>query len=182
MSRLGVWIIGLPGIKVRTYPFCCCPVEGGIDLRIALAADHGGYALKETLKALVVSLGHEPVDMGTHSTAPVDYPDFALLGAAAVAQGEADRAILVDGAGIGSAVVANKLPGVRAGCCNDLFAARNARAHNDTNVLTLGARVIGEGLAAEIVKVWLETAFEARHAPRIEKIVKLERQLFGGMR
>jgi ribose 5-phosphate isomerase B len=151
-------------------------------LRIALAADHGGFTLKETLKALIVSLGHDPIDVGTHSVAPVDYPDFALLGAAAVAQGEAERAILVDGAGIGSAIVANKLPGVRAGCCNDLFAARNARAHNDTNVLTLGARVIGEGLATEIVKVWLETTFEARHATRIDKIVRLEQQLFGGTR
>ncbi|MEB3198702.1 MAG: ribose 5-phosphate isomerase B [Candidatus Sericytochromatia bacterium] len=149
-------------------------------MRIALAADHGGYALKEYLKSLLVSWGHEPIDMGTHSAAAVDYPDFALLGAAAVAQGQTERAILLDGAGIGSAVVANKLPGVRAGCCNDLFSARNARAHNDTNVLTLGARVIGEGLASEIVKVWLETAFETRHLPRIDKIVKLEQQLFGG--
>lgn len=151
-------------------------------MRIVIASDHGGFALKEVLKPLLVELGHDPVDLGTHSAAPVDYPDFAFLAAAAVAQKEADLGIVIDGAGIGSSIVANKLPGVRAACCNDLFTARNSRAHNDANVLTLGSRVIGEGLAAEIVKVWLSTSFEARHAPRIEKIVKLEGQLYGALR
>ncbi len=151
-------------------------------MRIVIASDHGGFALKEVLKPLLVELGHEPVDVGTHSSAPVDYPDFAFLAAASVAQKEADLAIVIDGAGIGSSIVANKLPGVRAACCNDLFTARNSRAHNDANVLTLGSRVIGEGLAAEIVKVWLATTFEARHAPRIEKIIKLEGQLYGALR
>ena len=151
-------------------------------MRIVIAGDHGGFALKEVIKALLVELGHDAVDLGTHSQAPVDYPDFAFLAAAAVAQKEADLGIVIDGAGIGSAIVANKLPGVRAACCNDLFTARNSRAHNDANILTLGSRVIGEGLAAEIVKVWLSTTFEARHTPRIEKIVKLEGQLYGALR
>ena len=148
-------------------------------MRIVIASDHGGYPLKEYLKPVIVDLGHEVVDVGTHSVAAVDYPDFAFLGAASVAQREADLAIIIDGAGIGSSIVANKLPGVRAAACNDLFTARNSRAHNDANVLTLGARVIGEGLAAEIVKVWLSTSFEPRHQARIEKIVKLEGQLYG---
>ena len=151
-------------------------------MRIVIASDHGGFALKEVLKPLLAELGHTAVDLGTHSPAPVDYPDFAFLAAAAVAQKEADLGIVIDGAGIGSSIVANKLPGVRAACCNDLFTAKNSRAHNDANVLTLGSRVIGEGLAAEIVKVWLSTTFEARHAPRIEKIVKLEGQLYGAVR
>ena len=150
-----------------------------ISLRIALASDHGGFGLKGVLCRQITAAGHEAIDLGAYSTEPCDYPDFAILAAAAVVQGQAERAIVIDGAGIGSAMVANKFPGIRAALCNDLYAARNSRAHNDANVLTLGARVIGEGLAAEIVKVWLETAFEARHAPRIEKIIKLEQQFFG---
>ncbi|MEB3284216.1 MAG: ribose 5-phosphate isomerase B [Candidatus Sericytochromatia bacterium] len=148
-------------------------------LRIVVASDHGGFTLKESLLRWLVSSGHATRDLGTLDAEPCDYPDYALLAAAAVAQGEAERGIIIDGAGIGSAIVANKLPGVRAAMCNDLYAARNSRAHNDANVLTLGARVIGEGLAQEIVKTWLETTFELRHGPRIEKILKLEQKLFG---
>lgn len=151
-------------------------------MRIVIASDHGGFALKEVLKPLLVELGHDAVDLGTHSPAPVDYPDFAFLAAAAVAQKEADLGIVIDGAGIGSSIVANKLPGVRAACCNDLYTAKNSRAHNDANVLTLGSKVVGEGVAQEIVKVWLATTFEPRHAARIEKIVKLEGQLYGALR
>lgn len=151
-------------------------------MRIVIASDHGGFALKEVLKPLLAELGHDVQDVGTTSPAPVDYPDFAFLAAAAVAQKDADLGIVIDGAGIGSSIVANKLPGVRAACCNDLFTAKNSRAHNDANVLTLGSRVIGEGLAAEIVKVWLATTFEARHQARIDKIVKLEGQLYGALR
>lgn len=151
-------------------------------MRIVIASDHGGYPLKEALKPFLVELGHEPIDVGTHSQAAVDYPDFAFLAAAKVAQGEADLGIIVDGAGIGSSIVANKLPGVRAALCNCLFTAKNSRAHNDANVLTMGSGVIGVALAKDIVKTWLSTTFEPRHLPRIEKIVKLEGQLFGAGR
>jgi len=148
-------------------------------LKIVIASDHGGFALKAQLAALLTELGHETVDFGTHSEAPVDYPDFAFLVAAAVAAGEAERGIIVDGAGIGSSIVANKVPGVRAALCNDLFAARNAREHNDANVLTLGGRIIGIGLATEIVKVFLTQPFAQRHQPRIDKITEFERDLYG---
>lgn len=157
------------------------PVKRGQarNVRIVIASDHGGYLLKEALKPLLVELGHDPVDVGTHSQAAVDYPDFAFLAAAQVAQGAADLGIIVDGAGIGSSIVANKLPGVRASLCNCLMTAKNARQHNDANVLTLGSGIVGERLAMEIVKTWLSTTFEPRHLPRIEKIVKLEGQLYG---
>lgn len=149
-------------------------------MRIAIGSDHGGYTLKESLKAYLKEQLHcEAVDFGTHSTDAVDYPDFAFLVAAAVAEGQFPYGIIIDGAGIGSAMVANKLPGIRAANCNDLFAARNSRAHNQANILTLGARIIGEGLAQEIVRIWLETTFEERHQKRIDKIIHLEQQIYG---
>ncbi|MBC7543899.1 MAG: RpiB/LacA/LacB family sugar-phosphate isomerase, partial [Candidatus Sericytochromatia bacterium] len=122
--------------------------------------------------------GHTVIDFGTHGKDPVDYPDFAFLVAAAVAERQAEVGIMIDGAGIGSAMVANKVPGIRAAMCNDLYAARNARQHNAANVLTLGAMVIGAGLAKEIVTTFLKTEFEARHQRRIDKITRLEQQLF----
>jgi len=149
-------------------------------MKLAIGSDHGGYELKEKLKQYIKDTFHyEVVDFGTHSTDAVDYPDFAFLVAAAVAEGQFPLGIIVDGAGIGSAMVANKLPGVRAGNCNDIYMARNSRAHNQANVLTLGSQVVGTGLAQEIVKVWLETAFEARHQKRIDKILHLEKQIYG---
>ncbi|MEZ0370689.1 MAG: RpiB/LacA/LacB family sugar-phosphate isomerase, partial [Candidatus Sericytochromatia bacterium] len=108
-----------------------------------------------------------------------DYPDFAFLVAAAVAEGECRYGIMIDGAGLGSSIVCNKLPGVRAAVCNDLFAARNSKAHNQANVLTLGAGIIGKALAEEIVRVWLNTPFEERHQKRIDKILRLEREIYG---
>lgn len=147
-------------------------------MKIVLGSDHGGYELKQQLLAYLSELGHAPLDVGTHSTESVDYPDFAFLVAATVAKGEAALGIMVDGAGIGSSIVANKVPGIRASLCNDLFAAKNAREHNHANVLTLGARVIGIGLAKEIVKTWLETQPCPRHARRISKIQDLEAQLY----
>lgn len=146
-------------------------------MKLVIGSDHGGYSLKESLKAFLKELGHETLDFGTHSEAAVDYPDFAFLVAAAVASGEAERGIIVDGAGIGSSIVANKVPGVRAALANDLYAARNCRAHNDANVLTLGGRVIGVGLAQEIVRIFLDTAFETRHQRRIDKITEFERDI-----
>ncbi len=148
-------------------------------MKVVIGSDHGGLALKQSLVPVLQEAGHEVIDVGTHSEAAVDYPDFAILVAAAVAGGKGDRGIIVDGAGVGSSIVANKFPGIRAALCNDLFNARNSREHNDANVLTLGGRILGIGLATEIVKVFLTTAFATRHQPRIDKILDLERQLFG---
>ena len=144
-------------------------------MRIAVGADHAGIDLKNHLAELFREAGHEVEDLGTHSAQSVDYPDFAHKVAEHVAGGEAERGILVCGTGIGIAISANKVHGIRAANCNDLFTARMARAHNDANVLTLGARVVGEGVAEEIVTLFLATEFEAgRHQRRVDKISALE--------
>ena len=148
---------------------------------VAIGADHGGYELKEMLKGYLGELGHSVVDCGTGSKDAVDYPDFALAVAQLVAQGRAWRGIVVDGAGIGSCMAANKVPGVRAAMCYDQATAVNSREHNDANVLTLGAGLIGPNLARQIVKTWLETAFGGgRHARRVDKIMQIERRFFKG--
>jgi deoxyribose-phosphate aldolase len=140
-------------------------------MRIAIGADHGGYALKESLVKHVNRLGHEVLDVGTSSSEVVDYPTFARAVAEAVACGRCERGIMVDGAGIGSAMVANKVPGVRAALAYDISSARNSREHNDANVLTLGAGLIGPRLAEEILGVWLEAACtEDRHRRRVAQI------------
>jgi len=147
--------------------------DGSAATKIALGADHGGYSLKEEIKAHLARLGHPFHDYGTFSTEPVDYPDVALAVARAVKAGQARLGILVDGAGIGSAIAANKVPGVRAAPCVDAAAARNAREHNDANVLTLGAKFVDGARAAEIVDTFLEAqCTEERHARRVEKILK----------
>ena len=144
---------------------------------VALGADHGGLALKETLKEFVAGLGYAVVDCGTHSNDAVDYPDLAYAVARLVASGEAWRGIVVDGAGIGSAMAANKVPGVRAALCYDHATAVNSREHNDANVLTLGAGLIGANLAKQIVQIWLATPFGGgRHQRRVDKIVEIERR------
>ncbi len=144
---------------------------------VAIGADHGGYPLKETLKEVVAGLGHEVVDCGTSGTDSVDYPDFALAVAELVAQGRVGRGILIDGAGIGSCMAANKVPGVRAAMCYDHATALNSREHNDANVLTLGAGLVGESLARQIVQTWLASPFGAgRHARRVDKIMAIERR------
>jgi ribose 5-phosphate isomerase B len=144
---------------------------------VALGADHGGYGLKEDLKAFLGELGYRVVDCGTHSTEPVDYPDLAYAVARLVSSGEAWRGIVVDGAGIGSAIAANKVPGVRAALCYDHATAINSREHNDANVLTLGAGLIGPNLARQITQTWLATAFGGgRHQRRVDKIVEIERR------
>ena len=144
---------------------------------VAIGADHGGYDLKEMLKARLQELGYEVLDCGTEGAESVDYPDFALAVAQLVAQGRAWRGILVDGAGIGSCMAANKVPGVRAALCYDKATAVNSRAHNDANVLTLGAGMIGQELGRQIVDTWLETpAGGGRHARRVEKIMEIERR------
>jgi ribose 5-phosphate isomerase B len=160
--------------KVETPPASAPSASGKA---VAIGADHGGFKLKETLKAYLRELGHEVIDCGTNSADAVDYPDFALAVAELVSQGRAARGILVDGAGIGSCMAANKVPGVRAAMCYDQSTALNSREHNDANVLTLGAGLIGEALARQIVKTWLETPFGGgRHARRVDKIMQIERR------
>lgn len=144
---------------------------------VALGADHGGYAMKEDLKAYLVELNYEVIDCGTHSTASVDYPDFAYAVAKLVSEGRAWRGIIVDGAGIGSCMAANKVPGVRAAMCHDHATAVNSREHNDANVLTLGGGLLGSALVRQIVSTWLNTEFGGgRHARRVDKIVDIERR------
>ncbi len=138
---------------------------------VALGADHGGYAMKEALKGVVAEAGYGVIDCGTHSTESVDYPDFAYAVAQLVANGQAWRGIIVDGAGIGSCMAANKVPGVRAAMCYDQATAVNSREHNDANVLTLGAGLIGPNLATQITLTWLKTGFGGgRHGRRVNKI------------
>jgi ribose 5-phosphate isomerase B len=150
------------------------PVEPA-DGPIAIGADHGGYPLKEFLKAGLIEQGYNVLDCGTHSTDSVDYPDFASAVARLVSEAEAWRGIIVDGAGIGSCMVANKWPGVRAALCYDHATAVNSREHNNANVLTLGAGLIGQQLARQIVTTWLATPFGGgRHARRVDKINALE--------
>ena len=145
--------------------------------RVAIGADHGGYPLKETLKAHLQTLGYEVVDCGTNSSDAVDYPDFAYAVAQLVASGECANGIVVDGAGIGSCMTANKVPGVRAALCYDHATAVNSREHNHANVLTLGAGLIGVNLAKQIAQTWLATPYGGgRHAARVEKINAIEKR------
>ncbi len=145
-------------------------------MRIALGADHAGFPLKETIKKELERAGHEIEDWGTNSEASVDYPDYARQVAERVARQEADRGILVCGTGIGMAITANKVPGVRAANVSDEFNARLSRQHNDANVLTLGGRTVGPDLALSIVRTWLETQFEGgRHERRVAKIKEVEK-------
>jgi ribose 5-phosphate isomerase B len=149
--------------------------NGGGHLKIALGCDHGGLKLKEIVKEFFVQGNYHFDDFGTFNEESVDYPDFAEKVAEAVASGAYDRGILICGTGIGIGIAANKVPGIRAALCHDVFSARASREHNDANVLTMGERVIGPGLALEIVKTWLTTDFAGgRHARRVEKIKKLE--------
>ncbi len=148
---------------------------------VTIGADHGGYPLKEALKTFLKAEGYSVLDKGTHTRDSVDYPDFAHAVALAVSQGEAWRGILIDGAGIGSAMAANKVPSVRAALCYDQATAVNSREHNNANVLTLGAGLIGESLAKQIVKTWLTTEFGGgRHARRVNKIMQIERRYAKG--
>jgi ribose 5-phosphate isomerase B len=147
---------------------------------IAIGADHGGFRLKERLAFRLREQGWDVHDCGTDSTESVDYPDFAAAVARRVASGESTWGIVVDGAGIGSCIAANKIPGVRASLCYDISSARNAREHNHANVLTLGAGLVGDGLAAQIVEAWLETPWGAgRHARRVAMITDMERAHLG---
>ena len=143
---------------------------------VALGADHGGYELKRRLVEHLADLGYEPYDVGTDGTASVDYPDYAVAVARAVARGEAWRGIMIDGAGIGSAMAANKVPGVRAATCHNEATVVNSREHNNANVLVLGSGQVNRGLARRMVRIWLDTIFTGgRHARRVDKIDALDR-------
>jgi ribose 5-phosphate isomerase B len=145
-------------------------------MRIAIGADHAGFALKQHLIATIVGLGHDVDDRGTHSEDPVDYPPICAEVARLVADAHADRGIVVGGSGQGEQMAANKIAGVRAALCNDLYTARLSRQHNNANVLALGGRIVGFGLADEIVALWLQTTFEGgRHQRRIDQISALEK-------
>jgi ribose 5-phosphate isomerase B len=145
-------------------------------MRIAMGADHAGFPLKEDLKSFLEAEGHQVIDVGTDSTDPVDYPAFCAAAARAVVDGRADRGIVIGGSGQGEQIVANKIDGIRASLCHDLYSARLAREHNDANVLGMGARVIAETYAREVVRLWLETRFAGgRHERRIEQIAMIER-------
>ncbi len=144
---------------------------------VAIGADHGGYDLREILKKDLSDMGFDVKDMGAYNKDTVDYPEFAHEVAKLVSTGKAWRGIIIDGAGIGSCIVANKVPGVRAGIAYDYSSAVNSREHNDTNVLTLGAGLIGVNLAKQIVKTWLTTEFGGgRHARRVDQIMAIEKQ------
>jgi ribose 5-phosphate isomerase B len=144
---------------------------------VAVGADHGGYRMKEELKQFLTELGHRVHDFGTNSEDAVDYPDFAHAVARAVAERTADIGIVIDGAGVGSAMTANKVPGVRAAACYSVAVARNSREHNDANVLTLGSKTISSSEMREIVRAWLSTEIkEERHRKRVAKITSIERQ------
>ena len=145
-------------------------------MKVAIGADHGGYRLKEDIKGLLEDLGVDYKDFGTHSTESVDYPDVALPVAQSVADGLFDRGILICGTGIGIGIAANKVKGIRAALVHDTFSAHACREHNDANILTMGERVIGPGLARDIVTIWLATDFEGgRHERRVEKIMAIEK-------
>ena len=147
-------------------------------MRIAIGADHAGFALKRHLIDVLGRLGHQVDDRGTHSEEPVDYPPICAEVARLVVKGHAERGVVVGGSGQGEQIAANKIPGIRAALCNDLYTARMSRLHNDANVLSIGARVVGLGLADEIIALWLSTPFEGgRHQRRLDQIASLENAL-----
>lgn len=144
-------------------------------MKIAIGSDHGGFSYKEAIKSMLLEQGHEVEDFGTHTLESIDYPDVAAPVAQAVAKGDYEKGILICGTGIGIGIAANKVPGIRAALCHDTFSAHASREHNDANILTLGERVIGLGLALEIVNIWLSAQFEGgRHEKRVSKIADLE--------
>jgi RpiB/LacA/LacB family sugar-phosphate isomerase len=149
-----------------------------IRMRLVLGSDHAGYELKQELAQYLRALGHEVVDVGTHSAAPVDYPDYAEAVAAALRDGRAERGVLICGSGVGACVAANKIPGIRAGLCHDTYSAHQGVEHDDVNVLVVGSRVIGVELAKEVVRAYLHANFsgEERHLRRLGKVKAIEAQ------
>ncbi len=149
-------------------------------MRIAIGADHAGFELKNSVVKCVQSAGHAACDLGTYNSDAVDYPDFARKVCEAMQQGKADLGILVCGSGVGASVAANKFFGIRAAICHDTYSAHQGREHDDVNVLCMGSRVIGEALALEIVRTWLEASFshEERHQRRLDKVLDIEKENF----
>ncbi len=150
-------------------------------MRVAVGADHGGFPLKDAVVAELGRLGHEVIDLGTFSDAPVDYPDFAEAVGQSVVSGEAERGIVMCGSGVGACVAANKIVGVRAGVCHDTYSAHQGVEHDDMNVLTLGARVVGAELALELVRAFVGARFsgEERHVRRLNKVLAIEARFAG---
>jgi ribose 5-phosphate isomerase B len=144
-------------------------------MKIVLASDHGGFELKEIVREYLTEKGYEILDLGTYNTDSVDYPDYGLKAGQEVVSGNADRGIVICGTGIGISISANKVKGIRCALCHDVYSAEMTRAHNDSNILAMGGRVIGRDLALRIVKAWIESEFEGgRHGRRVDKITEYE--------
>ncbi len=166
------------GIKIVEVPADQINTTAAPEKTIALGSDHGGFALKEKLKPIFEEHGLHVTDIGIHDEKPADYPDIAKQVAELVARGTAARGVIIDGAGIGSCIVANKFPGVRAALCYDKASARNSREHNDSNILTLGGKLLTHTQAEDVLRVWLATPFGGgRHAARVQKITEIEKAL-----
>jgi ribose 5-phosphate isomerase B len=153
-------------------------------MQVALGADHAGFELKETLRAFLKDLGHQALDLGTHSLQPVDYPDYAEAVGSALLEGRAERGIVICGSGVGASVAANKMRGIRAGLCHDTYSAHQGVEHDNMNVLVLGARVIGSELARELLRAFLAARFtgEERHRRRLAKVEAIEARHYGPSR
>ena len=165
------------GVRILEVPEDQISAVASPEMTLALGADHGGFHLKEVLRPIIESLGLSVRDVGVHEAQTADYPDIAHKVAQLVAQGAATRGVIVDGAGIGSCMAANKVPGVRAALCYDKASARNSREHNDSNILTLGGRLLTENQAEDVLRTWLATPFGGgRHRARVQKIAEIERQ------
>ncbi len=165
------------GVRISQAPDGEAPAPAPPAKVVALGSDHGGFRLKERLKPVLEDLGLTVRDVGVHEEKPADYPDIALQVAELVASAQAARGVIVDGAGIGSAIAANKVPGIRAALCYDKASARNSREHNDSNILTLGGRLLTETQAEEVLRTWLATPFAGgRHQGRIQKILDIEQR------
>jgi RpiB/LacA/LacB family sugar-phosphate isomerase len=147
-------------------------------MKVGVACDHAGFPLKDVVVGVIRQEGHEPIDLGTHSTEPVDYPDIAEKLGRAIQEGKAERGVLLCGSGVGAAVAANKMRGIRAGVCHDTYSAHQCVEHDDANVLALGGRVIGPEVALELVRTFLRAKFtgEERHVRRLKKVLDLERR------
>ncbi len=165
------------GVRIAELPEQELSALAPPERTIAIGADHGGFSLKERLKPVLESVGLEVRDVGVFEEKAADYPDIAHQVAQLVATGKATRGIAIDGAGIGSCMAANKVPGIRAALCYDKASARNSREHNDSNVLTLGARLLTETQAEDVLRTWIATPFAGgRHQARVQKIMDIERQ------
>ena len=164
------------GVKIIEVPADQVAPKSDPAKTIAIGSDHGGFEMKEKLKPIIEELGLTVHDIGIHETKPVDYPDIARAVAEIVVRGGATRGVIIDGAGIGSCIAANKVPGIRAALCYDKASARNSREHNDSNILTLGGRLLTISQADDVLRVWLTTPFAGgRHSARVQKIAEIEK-------